>query len=68
VIANKVRRSQDEAFLEEKMTGFEILGYIPYADEIVEADMDTEAPYRRHPELLRVVDELVGRLLDSTAA
>jgi CO dehydrogenase maturation factor len=67
VVANKVRGPKDEAFLKDKMRDFEILGYVPYSEEILEADMDSVPPYRRYPALLEVLDGLIGRLLDSEA-
>ncbi len=63
VVGNKVRGPRDEAFLTEQMEGFEILGFIPYSEEVVEADMGNVPPYASFPKLLIALDSMVDRLL-----
>jgi CO dehydrogenase maturation factor len=65
VIANKVRGTQDETFLREKMAGFPILGFVPYSERIVESDISLRAPYELYPALLDVMDRIVDDLLRS---
>jgi CO dehydrogenase maturation factor len=62
VLANKIRGPRDEAFLKEKMSGFEILAYIPYAEQVIEADINIQPPYQRYPEILAVLDQVVEHL------
>jgi CO dehydrogenase maturation factor len=62
VVANKVRGAEDEAFLREKMAGFELLGFIPYSEKIVESDMASRPPYLAYPGLLEILDAVVERL------
>ena len=64
-VANKVRGPRDEAFLRDKMAGFEILGFIPYSEKIVESDISLRAPYDSFPGLLDVMEAIADRLLDS---
>ena len=64
VVANKVRGPRDEAFLREKMEGFELLGFIPYSERVVEADMGNRPPYDSFPELLVCMDSVIHRLMD----
>jgi CO dehydrogenase maturation factor len=66
VIGNKIRGPKDEAFLREEMAGFEILAWIPYAEEIIEADMESQPPYLRKPDLVQILDGMIHRLLSST--
>jgi CO dehydrogenase maturation factor len=67
VVANKVRGPQDEAFLRERMAGFELLGFIPYSERVVDADMSNRPPYDEFPELLERMDSVIHRLMDKTA-
>jgi CO dehydrogenase maturation factor len=62
VIGNKLRGEKDEAFLREQMAAFEILGMVPYSEEIIEADMKGSPPYERYPELVQRLEEVVDRL------
>jgi CO dehydrogenase maturation factor len=64
VVANKVRGPKDEAFLREHMAGFELLGFVPYSEKIVESDITFQAPYRSYPELLDVMDRIVGQIAE----
>mgnify|MGYP005832144439 CR=1 FL=1 len=63
VVGNKVRGPRDRAFLTEQMEGFEILGFIPYSEEVVEGDMGNVPPYASFPGLLIALDSMVDRLL-----
>ena len=37
-IGNKMRGTSDRDFFKKRMNGIQMLGYIPYSEEIVEAD------------------------------
>jgi CO dehydrogenase maturation factor len=39
VVGNKVRDAADEAFLRDATAGFEILGFIPYSETVIQADI-----------------------------
>ncbi len=45
VVGSKIRGSQDEAFLRKHLVGFEFIGFIPYDDALIEADLDGVSPY-----------------------
>ncbi|MGD9222080.1 MAG: carbon monoxide dehydrogenase accessory protein CooC [Desulfobacteraceae bacterium] len=45
IVGNKVRGSKDEEFLKKQLSDFDILGFIPYADDLIEADLNGESPY-----------------------
>lgn len=45
VIGNKVRTQQDRDFLQKHLSDFEILGFIPYDDAFIEADLNGISPY-----------------------
>ena len=65
IIANKVRGAKDEAFLREKMEGLEILGFIPYAEEIIESDMANQPPYQTFPELVNMMKKIIDHLIQN---
>ncbi len=45
VVANKIRTEQDRDFIREHLIDFEILGFIPYDDALIEADLKGVSPY-----------------------
>jgi CO dehydrogenase maturation factor len=45
VVGNKIRRPEDETFLREHLNDFEFLGFLPYEDTLIEADLDGRSPY-----------------------
>lgn len=62
VVANKVRRPEDEAILREKTAGFAWLGAIPYLPEAVEADLRGESPFDKPGPLPEAVRDIRSRL------
>ena len=62
LVGNKIRGETDRQFLVKHVTGFEWLGFIPYDEEIIEADLSGESPYDRETPAREVVREIV-RLL-----
>ena len=44
-MGNKIRGDQDEAFLKKHLDGFEILGFLPYDDALIQADLDGMSSY-----------------------
>lgn len=64
VVGNKVRGPRDEEFLRSQMEGFEILGFIPHSEGVIEADMGNVPPYTSFPGLLVALDSMVDRLLE----
>jgi CO dehydrogenase maturation factor len=47
-IANKVRNIQEEKFLKDYMPDFNILGFLPYDDGIIESDRSGRAIYNNN--------------------
>ncbi|MCG6910025.1 MAG: AAA family ATPase [Deltaproteobacteria bacterium] len=45
VVGNKIRGPQDEAFLRKHLNGFEFLGFMPYDDALIQADLDGRSPF-----------------------
>ena len=62
VIGNKIRSPKDEDFLKKHLAGFEILGYIPYDDKFIEADLNGMSPYDVDSAALSVVKAVIAGL------
>ena len=45
VVANKVRDEQDEAFIRSKIPAEDLLGFIHYSTEVIDADRNGSSPY-----------------------
>ena len=45
LVGNKIRSPKDEAFLKEHLNDFEFLGFIPYDEALIEADLDGVSPF-----------------------
>jgi CO dehydrogenase maturation factor len=63
VVGNKVRNQGDRDFIAENVDGLEVLGHIPFADSIIDADRLGEAVFERSPEAVAAGREIMGRLL-----
>jgi CO dehydrogenase maturation factor len=67
LVGNKVRGSQDIEFLRKALTGFPFLGFIPYDEKIIEADLKGEFA-SDVSDATRVVLEEIAATLDSGGA
>jgi CO dehydrogenase maturation factor len=61
IVGNKVRGDRDEEFLRRHLKDFEILGFLPYADDLIEADLRGVSPYDVESEAKRQVREMIGK-------
>lgn len=62
IVGNKVRSEKDEAFLKEHLADFDILGFLPYANDLIEADLNGESPYDVESDAKNRVKEMVNSL------
>jgi CO dehydrogenase maturation factor len=65
VVANKIRGPADEAFLKRNLPDLPILGFIPFNEKIIEADLGGRPPYETIPELLEVAKSIAGQLSET---
>jgi len=63
VVGNKVRNEKDEAFIRSGLPDFEILGFIPYSEEVIEADLSGGAVYENAPATVKAVEQIYQRLV-----
>jgi CO dehydrogenase maturation factor len=45
VVGNKIRSAKDEEFLKTHLAGFEFLGFLPYDNALIEADLEGISPF-----------------------
>ena len=45
VVANKVRNEEDETFIRERIPEEDLLGFIHYNSEVIDADRQGKSPY-----------------------
>ena len=62
VVGNKVRSAKDEEFLRGHMPEFEFLGFLPFDDALIEADLQGISPFEADSRAKGAVQEMIGRL------
>jgi len=62
-VGNKLRSKKDKEFLTKNMPGFQFLGFIPFAEEIIEADLEGRPPFEKDRAGLNIVKEMIGKLM-----
>jgi len=59
IVGNKIRSERDKDFLLKNMNNFSFLGFLPFNENIIEADLDGRPPYEKDPEGLKIVSEMM---------
>ena len=62
LVGNKIRGDGDREFLQKHLADFEILGFLPYDDRLIEADLGGKSPYTTASPAREVVRALIERL------
>jgi len=62
VIGNKVRNPEEEAFLTQELKDFEVLGFIPYSNEIAKADLESKAPFVLDENGLAIIKDMLEQI------
>ncbi len=62
VVGNKIRGKKDEAFLQKHLNDLEIIGFIPYDDTLIEADLDGVSPFDVDTAAKTNINEMISRL------
>jgi CO dehydrogenase maturation factor len=62
VVGNKIRSPKDEEFLRGNMPEFEFLGFLPFDDALIEADLQGISPFDADSQAKTAVQEMIGRL------
>lgn len=61
-VGNKIRSDKDKDFFKKYMPDFPFLGFIPFATDIIEADLEGRPPFEKDPIGLNAVKEMVEKL------
>ncbi len=65
LVGNKIRGLKDEEFLSQHLSDFEFLGFLPFDEEIIEADLNAASPFDRaspvKEEVVKIVEGLLAR-------
>jgi CO dehydrogenase maturation factor len=62
IVGNKVRGEKDEKFLKTHLDGFEFLGFMPYDEMLIEADLNGTSPFDVDSPSKVQVKEMISRL------
>jgi len=62
LVGNKVRGEKDERFLRKNLPDFEFLGFIPYDEALVEADVNGISPFDVDSDAKQLVQAMIAKL------
>lgn len=62
VVGNKVRNERDAEFIRRGLDGFQVLGFIPYTAEVIEADLTGQAVYDIAPTAVAAIRNIYNQL------
>jgi CO dehydrogenase maturation factor len=62
LIGNKIRNKDHEAFLKNHLSGFEFLGFLPFDDALIEADLKGISPFDTESVTLKIVENIAQHL------
>jgi CO dehydrogenase maturation factor len=62
VVGNKIRRPEDEAFIREHLPGDEVLGFLPFSEKAIAADMTGTAIFDADQDMLAAATLIRSRL------
>jgi CO dehydrogenase maturation factor len=61
-VGNKVRSDKDKEFFRRHMPDFEFLGFIPFSNEVIEADLEGRPPFEKDGKGFSAVKEMIPKL------
>ncbi len=61
-IANKIRKESDRNFLKKKASDIQMLGYIPYDEKVIEADLSRLSIWDHGGEVVKEVRRIVDKM------
>ena len=62
LVGNKIRSEKDEAFLKENLPGFDFLGFMPYDEALIEADLKGISPFEVDTPAIGLITDMIQRL------
>ena len=65
IVGNKIRSPKDEEFLKTNLPDFDFLGFLPYDDPLIEADLNGKAPFDVESRAKERIGQIITTLLDT---
>ncbi len=62
VIGNKIRNDADKAFLQKHISDLEIIGFLPYDDVLIEADLEGVSPFDTDSPAKAQIQQIIDQL------
>ncbi|MBF0225313.1 MAG: AAA family ATPase [Desulfobacterales bacterium] len=62
IVGNKIRNKEDETFLLNRLSDFNFIGFIPFDNELISADLKGVSPYDVESKAKERITEIVARL------
>jgi len=62
-VGNKVRSEEDKKFLSKTMSQFKFLGFIPYDERLIDAEIEGRPVLESSPDVLRAVEGIKANLM-----
>ncbi len=62
LVGNKIRGQKDEDYLKEHLTGFSFLGFIPYDNALIEADLNGMSPFDVESEARTIIEGIINKI------
>ncbi|MGC8977675.1 MAG: AAA family ATPase [Candidatus Ratteibacteria bacterium] len=62
IIGNKIETEIERKFIIEKLKNSEILGFIPYFQEMKKGEIDGKTPWESIPEILNYINDIVEKM------
>ena len=63
VVGNKIRNPKDETFLRDNLPDFEFIGFLPYDEDLIEADLYGKSPFHTSAVARECVTQMLPKLL-----
>jgi len=62
LVGNKIRGKKDEDYLKKHLTGFSFLGFIPYDNALIEADLNGMSPFDVESEAKAIIEGIIAKI------
>ncbi len=64
LVGNKIRSQKDEQYLQQYLSDFDFLGFLPYDDALIEADLNGISPYDTESETKNKILDIIKKFDD----
>ena len=62
LVGNKIRNDTDEGFLKENLPDFDFLGFLPYDEALIEADLKGISPFEVKTPAIGLIKDMIQRM------